>query len=127
MGFGRRENLIEVWSWQILSITMGNSGHRTSDRSCQTCSLFSVDSHKVQTSLGRLRAQARLLSGAEADPLQKSSSGDPLCSHSPQLEAHPAWKRSLSSASLCQQHTVRAISFGHLYGLEAQNSLFLKS
>lgn len=77
MGFGRRENLIEVWSWQILSITMGNSGHRTSDRSCQTCSLFFVDSHKVQTSLGRLRAQARLLSGAEADPAEVLIWGPP--------------------------------------------------
>ena len=47
---------------------MGTSSHHTSDRSCQTCSLFFVDSHKVQTSLGRLRAQARLLSGAEEDP-----------------------------------------------------------
>ena len=47
---------------------MGTSSHHTSGRSCKTCSLFFADNHKVQSSLGRLRAQARLLSVAEADP-----------------------------------------------------------
>ena len=80
-------------------------------RSCKTCSLFFADSHKVQSSLGRLRAQARLLSVAEAGPAREppfthtSTAGGVSCleEESEQCISVPATHAQLPVASFMKQ------------------------